>query len=58
MKRSPLLMFQMWTCSFSAMLAASSRSSSMAQEPFVVELAVRDAGAVDLGLEQGSEHGF
>jgi len=32
-KRSPLLMAQMWICSFSAMLAASSRSSSMAQEP-------------------------
>jgi hypothetical protein len=25
---------------------------------FVVEFAVRDAGAVDLGFEQGSEHGF
>jgi hypothetical protein len=33
MKRSPLLTFQMWTCSLGRMLLASSRSSSMPQEP-------------------------
>jgi hypothetical protein len=58
MKRSPLLMFQMWTCSFSADVGGIQQVFVNGAGALVVELTVRDAGAVDLGFEQGSEHGY